>query len=125
MESINLLNIAAVPAITVIAFLVAQLIKQTPLNNAWLPPICGLVGGILGVTALFTSPQVIPATDIFNAASIGIVSGLAATGAHQIYKQAIKAAAEADKPPDTHEPRNPNGQAAEFIEKGFLRDRKD
>ena len=31
-----------------------------------------------------------PATDVINAAAIGIVSGLAATGAHQVIKQASK-----------------------------------
>ena len=31
-----------------------------------------------------------PATDVINAAAIGIVSGLAATGAHQVIKQANK-----------------------------------
>lgn len=30
-----------------------------------------------------------------------------------------------EHPPDTHEPRTPDGQAAEFIEKGFLHDKRD
>lgn len=85
---INFLDIAAIPAITVIAFLVAEIVKQIPgLDSAWVPAICGVVGGILGVVALYTSPQLMPATDIISAIAIGIVSGLAATGAHQTFKQ--------------------------------------
>lgn len=84
---INLLDIAAVPVITVICFLVAEAVKLTPLRNEWLPVLCGICGGILGVVALYVSPALIPATDILSAIAIGIVSGLAATGAHQVYKQ--------------------------------------
>ena len=83
----NFMDIAAIPAITVIAFLIGELVKRTPLDKAWIPAICGLVGGILGVVALYTSPQLMPAKDILSAIAIGIVSGFAATGAHQFQKQ--------------------------------------
>lgn len=83
----DLLGIAAIPAITVICFLIAELIKVTPLDNKWLPVICGFLGGVLGVVALFVSPEIIPATDILTAIAIGIVSGFAATGVHQAFKQ--------------------------------------
>ena len=77
---------ASVAAITVICFLAAQVIKATALDNKWLPVICGVLGGILGVVGLYVMPD-FPASDILNAIAVGIVSGLAATGAHQIYKQ--------------------------------------
>ena len=80
------LGIAGIPAITIIAFLVAQAIKATALDNKWLPVICGALGGILGVVALYVMPE-FPAQDILTAIAVGIVSGLAATGAHQVYKQ--------------------------------------
>lgn len=83
----DILGIAAIPAITVICFLIAEAIKATALDNKWLPVICGALGGILGVLALYISPEIIPSTDIITSFAIGIVSGLAATGAHQIYKQ--------------------------------------
>ena len=79
-------DIAAIPVITVICFLVAEAVKQTPLDSRWLPVICGAVGGILGVVAMFIMPE-FPAHDYLTAIAIGIVSGLAATGAHQVYKQ--------------------------------------
>ena len=80
------MGIAGVAAITVICFLAAQAIKATPLDNKWLPVICGVLGGILGAVGMHVMPD-FPADDILTAVAVGIVSGLAATGAHQIYKQ--------------------------------------
>ena len=82
----DFMGIASVAAITVICFLAAEAIKATPLDNKWLPIICGLLGGILGVVGMFVMPE-FPADNILTAIAVGIVSGLAATGAHQIYKQ--------------------------------------
>ena len=79
-------GIQAIPVITVIVFLIAEAVKATPLDNKWLPVICGATGGILGIVAMFLMPE-FPAKDYLTAAAVGIVSGLAATGAHQIYKQ--------------------------------------
>ena len=80
------LGIVSIPVITVIVFLVAEAIKATKLDNKWLPVICGTVGGILGIVAMLFMPD-FPAHDFLTAFAIGAVSGLAATGAHQIYKQ--------------------------------------
>lgn len=82
----DILGIAAIPVITVIVFLIAEAIKATPLDNKWLPVICGFFGGGLGVVAMYVMPE-FPAVDVLTAIAIGIVSGLAATGAHQVYKQ--------------------------------------
>ena len=80
-------GIISVGAITVICYLVAQAVKATPLDNKWLPVLCGLMGGILGLVALYTGLQDFPASDPLTAAAVGVVSGLAATGANQICKQ--------------------------------------
>jgi len=79
-------GITSVAAITVICYLAAQMAKATALDNKWLPVICGALGGILGIAALHLMPGY-PAEDPLTATAIGIVSGLAATGANQIYKQ--------------------------------------
>ena len=79
-------GIAGVAAITVIAYLIGSAVKATTLDNRWIPSICGTVGGILGVLAMRIMPD-FPATDYITAVAVGIVSGLAATGADQIYKQ--------------------------------------
>ena len=80
------LGIAGVGGITVICYLAAQGIKATPLNNKWLPVICGILGGLLGILGMLIMPD-FPASDYITAVAIGIVSGLAATGANQVYKQ--------------------------------------
>lgn len=79
-------GIAAVPVITVIVFLIVEAVKATPLDNKWLPVIAGACGGILGIVATYVMPD-FPGGDPLTAVAIGIVSGLAATGAHQVYKQ--------------------------------------
>lgn len=83
------LGIASVAGITVICYLSAMAVKATEVDNKWLPVICGLIGGILGVVGMFYMPD-FPAADIINAVAIGIVSGLAATGINQAYKQLTK-----------------------------------
>ena len=75
-----------VAAITIICYLVAIGIKATPLDNKWLPLICGLLGGGLGVVGMYVMPA-FPTTDILSSIAVGIVSGLASTGINQVYKQ--------------------------------------
>lgn len=53
---------------------------------AWLPVVCGALGGILGVEAWRVMAGY-PAEDFLTAAAVGVVSGLAATGVNQIGKQ--------------------------------------
>ncbi len=89
------MGIAGVAAITVIAWLIGEAAKLSPLDNKWIPVICGVCGGILGVVGMYTMPE-FPAGDVMTAAAVGIVSGLAATGADQIGKQFSKD----DKPDD-------------------------
>ena len=76
-------------AITVICFVLAEAVKLTSLDEKWIPVLCGVMGGILGVVASYVMPNY-PADNILDAIAIGIVSGLAATGAHQIGKQLSK-----------------------------------
>lgn len=83
------MGIAGVAAITVIAWLIGEAVKLAPLDNKWIPVICGVCGGILGVVGMYTMPE-FPAGDVMTAAAVGIVSGLAATGADQIGKQLKK-----------------------------------
>ena len=79
-------GIASVAAITVICLLVAEGIKATSIDNKWLPVICGVLGGVLGVVGMYVMPD-FPSNDIITSIAVGIVSGLAATGANQVYKQ--------------------------------------
>ena len=83
------LGMAGVAAISVIAYLTGEAVKLSRVDNRWIPVICGLVGAILGIVGMHTMPE-FPATDRITAAAVGIVSGLAATGADQIGKQLNK-----------------------------------
>ena len=83
-------GIASVAAITVICYLVGQGAKVSPLDDKYIPIICGACGGVLGVIAFLIQMPDFPAADIITAIAVGIVSGLAATGANQIYKQLKK-----------------------------------
>ena len=78
-------GIASVACITVICYLAATAVKQTPL-----PSICGALGGLLGLAAMYINVPDFPAADPLTALAVGIVSGLAATGADQVIKQASK-----------------------------------
>lgn len=83
-------GIASFAGIAVICFLVAETVKATDLDNKWLPVVCGISGAVLGLAALYLGVTDFPATDPLNAVAVGVVSGLAATGAHQTYKQLNK-----------------------------------
>lgn len=80
-------GIAGVAAISVICFLIGQGIKVSPINSKYIPVICGAAGAVLGTVAFLIGMPDFPAADIITAVAVGIVSGLAATGANQVYKQ--------------------------------------
>ena len=80
-------GIGSVVGITVIAYLVGMGWKAADmLNDKYIPVVCGFIGAILGIVAMMTMPE-FPAKDVINAVAIGIVSGLASTGANQVGKQ--------------------------------------
>ena len=79
-------DLVQVVAITVICYLIGIVAKTSPLDNKWIPCIVGIVGGILGVVGMYVMPD-FPAKDVLNAVAIGIVSGLASTGANELVKQ--------------------------------------
>ena len=85
----NDLGFIAFPAIVVICYLVGATLKA--INNKvldkFIPVICGFIGGALGVVVFLTIPGYIPAENWLMALAIGIVSGFAATGVNQVYKQ--------------------------------------
>lgn len=83
------LGIASVAGITVICYLIGQIIKATGIDNKWIPVICGIVGLALGIVGMFAMPD-FPADDFITAAAIGIASGWAATGVNQLAKQLAK-----------------------------------
>lgn len=83
------LGVAGVASISVITYLMGEVVEVLPIDNKWIPVICGVIGALLGVAAMFTVPG-FPAGDPIDAVAVGIVSGLAATGADQISRQMKK-----------------------------------
>lgn len=77
---------ATVAGITVICFLIGMAVKASPLEDKFIPIIVGVCGAILGVVGLMTMPS-FPVDNMIDAIAVGIASGLAATGFHQIGKQ--------------------------------------
>lgn len=82
-------SMASVAAITVIAYLIGEAVKVTALEHKWIPVICGTAGAFLGVAALRMMPD-FPAADYITAVAVGIVSGLAATGANEAVGQLME-----------------------------------
>lgn len=82
----EIMGIGSVAAITVICYLVGMTVRQTQLDNKWIPSIVGFLGMILGVVGWKVIPDY-PASDILTALAVGVVSGLATTGIDQLYHQ--------------------------------------
>lgn len=80
-------GIATVVAITALVYIICLCVKASVLDNKWIPVIAGVSGVILGILALYIGVPDFPATDPMTAAAVGGVSGLAATGLHQVKKQ--------------------------------------
>ena len=94
----DITTIGSVTAIVAICYLIGLAVKAIPsIPDNLIPVIVGVCGGALGVVGLYVMPE-FPAQDVLNAIAIGIASGLASTGANQIYKQLTKA--EEDEPPE-------------------------
>ena len=77
-------------AIVAICYVVGMACKAAQkIPDEWIPVIMAVVGGVLGAVGMNVMPD-FPATDYINAVAVGAVSGLAATGVNQAYKQAKK-----------------------------------
>lgn len=83
-------GIATVAAITALVYVIGMAVKATTLDNKWIPVICGVSGIILGVASLYIGVPDFPAADPLTAAAVGAVSGLAATGIDQAFKQILQ-----------------------------------
>lgn len=87
----TVLGVTSYAAIVIITYLIGLGWKTSDkLPDKWIPVVCGVCGGILGIVAYLIKIPNFPGTDIFMAAAIGVVSGFAATGINQIYKQLVK-----------------------------------
>ena len=83
------MELVVIPTLTVICYLITEIFKLL-VKKKYLPVISGTSGAILGVIAYYITPNLIENTNILTAISLGILSGLAATGSNQIFKQLKK-----------------------------------
>ena len=84
-------DFVSIPCIVVISYFIGYAFKTFfPKADKYTPIVSGSVGAILGVVIFFTVPEINIASNWPTALAIGITSGLAATGANQIYKQFTK-----------------------------------
>ena len=84
-----------IPAIVVICYIVGEVFKLVFMKKTKLykgiPILVGLVGGVIGVVTYTLNPAIIGSPpNVLCAAAIGIISGLASTGSHQVIKQILK-----------------------------------
>ena len=82
----EIFGFSTVLAITVIAWLVGEIVKGLSVDSKWIPVICGVVGGLLGIPAMMLIANY-PASDYITAVAVGIASGFAATGMNEAFKQ--------------------------------------
>lgn len=79
--------ISTVMSITVLCYLAGIVCKMWPaFENEWIPAVVGLLGCALGIVGMYVVPE-FPASNVMDAMAVGVVSGLASTGANQIVKQ--------------------------------------
>jgi hypothetical protein len=88
-------GIVSIPVIVVLCCLVGNAWKTAnSLDDKWIPCVCGLSGLILGVLIWLTDGiyhvDWFGIADPWMAAAVGVVSGFAATGVHQAFKQHTK-----------------------------------
>lgn len=87
----DVLGITSVAAITIICYLVGAALKAwDKFDDRKIPVIMGIVGAALGAVSFYAVPKLMVADDIITAIAVGIVSGFAATGINQIFKQMQK-----------------------------------
>lgn len=87
----DVLGIVSVAAITIICYLIGEVLKAwDKFDDRKIPVVMGCLGAVLGIVSFITAPSIIPTDNYIVAIAIGIVSGFAATGVDQIFKQASK-----------------------------------
>lgn len=78
------------PVIAIVCYILITFVRKTAVKNEWLPLISCGVGAGLAVLGFFALPDIITASAWHTAMIGGALSGLAATGGNQVFKQAVK-----------------------------------
>lgn len=86
------MNFTSVPIIVVCCYIIGEiykvLLKKRQETYKLIPIVMAITGGIFGILIYITAPNMIfNVTNIWEALTIGIVSGTSSTGTNQIIKQ--------------------------------------
>lgn len=81
-----------VEVILIICYVIGELYKIVfkKKHHKYIPVVLTILGGILGILMYYTNPELINVDNIYNAITLGLISGGSSIGAHQIIKQLIK-----------------------------------
>ena len=84
----------AIPVIVILCYLIGEIYKVVFKNKEDLykliPSFLTLLGGLLGMMLHFIDESYLGVTSMVSALEIGLISGSASTGLHQVIKQLIK-----------------------------------
>lgn len=90
----DLNNMTGVPVIVIICYLLIEGVKVFVGNHekikALLPIISAFLGAGIGIVLFIICPEILPSGTYISSFTIGIFSGLSATGSNQIWKQLKK-----------------------------------
>ena len=85
------LELATMPFIILTVYLFTWLLKRfvlkTDKQRQSLPPIAMVMGGTIAVLLFYFMPDTVEFSNIIEALTTGMGSGLAAVGCNQVYKQ--------------------------------------
>ena len=83
-----------VPVITILCYLIGEIYKVVFKSKEDLykliPVFVTLFGGLLGLGMYYLDEAYLSVTNVVSALEIGLVSGAASTGLHQVLKQLLK-----------------------------------
>ncbi|MEG1499517.1 MAG: phage holin family protein [Clostridia bacterium] len=92
------MELLSVPIIATLVFSIIEMIKlpfkSKPLFLNFVPLISGFLGAGFGVIMYYFVPSLIQTANVFTAIIVGMLSGLSATGSHQLVKQIKKTSAD-------------------------------
>ncbi len=81
----------SIPVIPILSYIIGEFFKLVVLRKKkrykYIPLIVGIAGGMIGLSMVYISPELILTKNPYTATAIGIVSGLASTGTNELIKQ--------------------------------------
>lgn len=89
------MDFISVPIIVLCCYIIGEvykcIFKKNTKKYKLIPVIVAFLGGVLGVVIFYTAPPTfLNVSNMWDAMTIGIISGFTSTGANQVIKQMLK-----------------------------------